>query len=161
MTKLDTVHRLLQRLSEIADWKFAVGVRIRFANPTLLYQTYPQSWLDYYNAEGLVFVDPAVKWAIANVGVCDWSDLADQDPSNVLVQAAEYGLKYGKVVSIGETTSRTFGFFSHALRKIQQTEIEAAKTILEELHTETEGVETFSDQELASLHALNFSLRKE
>jgi LuxR family transcriptional regulator len=111
MTKLDTIKRLLQRLSEIADWRFAVGVRIRFANPTLLYRTYPQVWIDYYDQEGLVFIDPTVGWAIANTGICDWSDLIEQDPGNVFGRAVKYGLKYGKAVSIGESNARTFGFF--------------------------------------------------
>jgi LuxR family transcriptional regulator, quorum-sensing system regulator SdiA len=161
MTELDTIRRLLQRLSEIADWRFAVGVRIRFANPTLLYQTYPQVWIDYYNKEGLVFIDPAVRWAIANVGICDWSDLADQDSGNVLGRAADYGLKFGKAVSIGESQSRTFGFFSHASRKIEQHEIESAKAVLEQLHQATEGIDDLTEKELSALRALNISLHRD
>lgn len=161
MTKLATVHRLLQRLSEIADWKFAIGVRIRFANPTLLYQTYPQGWIDFYNQEGLIFVDPTVKWAIMNDGICDWSDLTDVDSSDVLGQSAQYGLKFGKVVSIGESASRTIGFFAHASRKIDLDEIQAAQSVLQELHQVTEGIDALSDQELAALRALNFSLNRD
>jgi LuxR family transcriptional regulator len=161
MTKLDTIKRLLQRLSEIADWRFAVGVRIRFANPTLLYRTYPQVWIDYYDQEGLVFIDPTVGWAIANTGICDWSDLIEQDPGNVFGRAVKYGLKYGKAVSIGESNARTFGFFSHAARKIEQSEIEEARDVLEQLHQATEGIEALSDQELSALRALNYSLRRD
>lgn len=161
MTKLDTIKRLLQRLSEIADWRFAVGVRIRFANPTLLYRTYPQAWLDYYDKEGLVFMDPTVGWAMSNTGICDWSDLIEQDSGNIFGQAVEYGLKFGKAVSIGESNARTIGFFSHALRKIEQSEIEEAQLVLEQIHQATEGIEALSDQELSSLRALNYSLRRD
>ncbi|MGO4909629.1 autoinducer binding domain-containing protein [Pseudorhodobacter sp. W20_MBD10_FR17] len=161
MTKLDTIKRLLQRLSEIADWRFAVGVRIRFANPTLLYRTYPRAWIDYYDKEGLVFIDPTVGWAIANTGICDWSDLVAQDKGNVFGRAAEHGLKFGKAVSIGESNARTFGFFSHALREIEQSEIKEARDVLEQIHQATEGIEALSDQELSSLRALNYSLRRD
>ena len=153
MTKLDTISQLLQRLSEVSDWKFALGLHIRFANPTILYQTYPQSWIDYYNDEGLVFVDPAVGWAIANTGICDWSDLADQDASNVLGQAANFGLRYGKVISIGKA-SRTFGFFAHPTRQIERVEIEEAENILQSLHNATNGVELFSNKELTQLREI-------
>ncbi len=156
MIKVDTLRQLLQRLSDISDWKFALGLHIRFANPMLLYQTYPQAWIDYYNDEGLVFVDPTVRWAVANIGICDWSSLADQDQSNVLGQAAEYGLNYGKVVSIGRT-SRTFGFFTHSSHEIERSAIEEAQAILEELHEATQGVELLSEDELAPLRELNLS----
>jgi len=71
-------------MSVVSDWRFALGLHVRFANPTLLYQTYPPEWIKYYNSEGLVFVDPAVRWAIANKGICDWSDLEAVDDHNVL-----------------------------------------------------------------------------
>ncbi|KFE35658.1 autoinducer binding domain-containing protein [Thioclava atlantica] len=158
MINVHTMRQGLQRLSEISDWKFALGLHIRFANPTLLYQTYPQSWVDYYSENGLVFVDPAVQWAIAHTGICDWSDLADQDESNVLGQAAEFGLRYGKVISIGKE-SRSFGFFAHPSKEIGRAETEEARALIEELHEMTNGVALMSEKELAPLRELNLSLR--
>lgn len=159
MTKVRTTRQLLQRLSGVSDWKFALGLHIRFANPTLLYQTYPQSWVDYYNENGLVFKDPTVRWANANTGICDWSDLVDLDQHDVLGQAAEYGLRYGKVISIGKE-SRTFGFFTHASRKIAPAEIEEARAILEDLHNLTQGVELLGHAELARFQELNLALNR-
>ncbi len=158
MTKVDIIRENLQLLRNVADWKFALGLHIRFANPTLLYQTYPQPWIDHYNENGLVFTDPAVRWAIENTGVCDWADFSGEDTNNVLGQAAEYGLKYGKVISIGQQ-SRTFGFFTHSSREIKVDEIETARVILEELHDITQDVELLSDKDLAELRALNDTLR--
>ena len=159
MTNLTTTKQLLLRLDGIADWRFAVGLHIRFANPTLLYQTYPQRWIEYYNEHGLVFVDPAVRWAIANIGICDWSDLADDDVSNVLVQAADYGLRFGKIVSLSNET-RTFGFFTHPSRKIEDTEIDEALAVLEQLHDVTRGAELLAEKDLASLRELNALLSR-
>lgn len=157
MSIVDTTRQLLQRISDVGDWKFALGLHIRFANPILLYQTYPQPWIDYYNEKGLVFHDPAVRWAITNTGICDWSDLADQDRNNVLGQAADYGLKYGKVISIGKE-SRTFGFFAHPSRELERAKIMQAQALLEELHELTRDVELLSAKDMVRLRELNSSL---
>ena len=154
MTDLDTPKQLLLRINRIADWRFALGLHIRFANPALLYQTYPQRWVDYYNQQGLVFVDPAVRWAMANSGICDWSDLVGDDASNVFGQAADHSLRFGKIISIAKET-RTFGFFTHPSRKIEDTEIDEARVVLEQLHDVTKGVELLSERDLASLRELN------
>ena len=42
MTLDAKITNLLQRIVVVHDWKFAIGVRISFNNPSLLYQTYPQ-----------------------------------------------------------------------------------------------------------------------
>lgn len=151
---LDTTKRLLLYMNSIADWRFALGMHIQFANPTLLYQNYPPQWIKHYNDEGLVFLDPAVRWAVANTGICDWSNLADDDGDNVLGQAADYGLRFGKAVSIIKET-RTFGFFAHSLREIKNPEIEEAQVVLEKIHDATKGVDLLSGKDLASFRELN------
>ena len=157
MTKVDTIRQLLQRMSAITDWKYALGLHIRFANPTLLYQTYPQEWIDRYASEGMFFSDPVVRWAIDHTGICDWSDLAPQDANNVLGQAADYGLKFGKVVSIGQQT-KSFGFFAHGERPITTDEIAAAEAVFLELHDTTQGTDQMSETELLDLRDLNLTL---
>ncbi|WP_169739505.1 autoinducer binding domain-containing protein [Thioclava pacifica] len=118
----------MQRLTQVTDWTFALGLHIRFANPTLRYVTYPREWVDFYTEKELVFVDPAVRWAIANQGVCDWADLSDNDESDVFGAAARFGLRFGKVVAIGEL-DRSLGFFSHASRPITDEEIAQGQTV--------------------------------
>ncbi|OOY18172.1 autoinducer binding domain-containing protein [Thioclava sp. DLFJ4-1] len=152
MIDVHEMRQSLQRLGEVSDWKFALGLHIRFANPTLLYQTYPQEWMNFYTANGLVFVDPTVKWAMTHTGICDWSELADQDESNVFGQAAEFGLRFGKAIAIGET-SRSAGFFTHPSRKIEDAEAEQARALLEELHEMTKGVELLPEGELERLRS--------
>ncbi len=154
MTQLRTVTEILQRMSEVADWRFALGLHIRFANPTILYQTYPPAWVKYYNSQGLVFVDPTVRWAIANKGICDWSELTAVDDHDVLGQAAKHGLRFGKIVSVGGE-SRSFGFFAQASSEIKDTEIFAAKHLLEDLHRITQGAETLPEYELAILRQVD------
>lgn len=152
MIDVRTLRRKLQLMSAISDWKFALGLHVRFANPTLLYQTYPQEWIDFYTANGLVFRDPTVRWAMTHTGICDWSELAEQDESNVFGQAAEFGLRYGKAVAVGDET-RSAGFFAHPSRRIEQAEVEEAHALLKELHDMTKGVELMPAEELKRLRA--------
>lgn len=154
MDRVNTVTELLQRLSDQLDWKFALGLHIRFANPTLLYSSYPKAWVEHYSERGLAFVDPTVRWAIANVGICDWSEFTNHDTHDVMGQAAEHGLVHGKVVSIGQT-SRSFGFFAHPSRPIEDDAIESARSLLQQLHDATEGVEQMSATDLAPLRELS------
>ena len=156
MTNVDTVRQLLQRMSAITDWKYALGLHVRFASPTLLYQTYPQGWIDRYASDGMFFSDPAVRWAIDHTGICDWSDLAQQDSDNVLGQAADYGLKFGKVISIGKQT-KSFGFFAHGERPITTDEIAEAEAVFVELHDATQGADQMSEAKLTTLRGLNQS----
>jgi LuxR family transcriptional regulator len=48
MNSADQIQAQLDRLTAQSDWRFALGLIIRFNKPTLMYQTYPQDWLDYY-----------------------------------------------------------------------------------------------------------------
>ena len=54
------------------DTGFALAVHIRYTRPTLLYQTYEQSWADQYSEKGYMLSDPTVHWGLANVGSMEW-----------------------------------------------------------------------------------------
>ena len=110
MTLNAKISNLLQRIVETDDWKFSIGVRIRFNNPSLLYQTYPQGWQDYYSKNALVMVDPTVRWGLQHTGVTSWAALTDQDSEGVFAAAAEHGLNHGFAVSEGSPKDRTMGF---------------------------------------------------
>ena len=118
MVSVNNVRNILRDLNDHTGWRFAVGVRIRFANPTLLFQTYPQEWIDYYNDNALIFTDPTIRWGLSHTGVCDWDDLRADDGAGMMTKAAEHGLRFGIVVSVGDVGSRTLGFFCHADRPL-------------------------------------------
>jgi len=149
----------LQRLVVSADWKFAVGLRIRFNHPTLLYQTYPEAWVAHYAQNGLLFADPTVMWGMTNTGVCDWADLEHLDVSGVLRQARGFGLVHGIVVSVGDVAQRSIGFFATDDLPIAGALRETAQQVMAELHDATEGVTDMSAADVAALAALNDTLR--
>ena len=149
----------LQRLVAIEGWCFAVGLRIRFNHPTLLYQTYPEAWIAYYAKNGLLFVDPAVRWGMTHTGICDWNDLASDDSAGVLRQAADHGLVHGIAISVGDVATRSLGFFASATRSITADERALAQDVVAALHDASDGVADLSPADLAPLIALNDQLR--
>ncbi|WP_101341671.1 autoinducer binding domain-containing protein [Cereibacter azotoformans] len=158
------VHRVRDLLNDVAahsDWHFAIGVRIRFANPTLLYQTYPREWINLYADKALIFVDPTVRWGLEHPGVCRWSDLADTDEAGVMGKAAEFGLRYGLVVSVGEASARTLGFFCREDRELDEDEAKFALAQVQNLHDLTEGIGRTTEGQLAELRNLNANLRRQ
>jgi LuxR family transcriptional regulator len=159
MNVSDQIRAQLDRLTAQSDWRFALGLIIRFNKPTLMYQTYPQAWLDYYARNGLLFADPILKWGIENFGICDWAELRAQDTVGVMERAATFGLVHGIIVSTGNEVSRSVGFFAHAQRPITPEETALATDVVERLHELSLSVADTDPASLAPLLALNQLLR--
>ena len=155
MLNKDKISQHMRYLSGISDWRFAIGVRIRFANPTVTYQTYPKAWSEYYDANHLLYQDPTIRWGMPHTGTATWAELADQDTAGVFEKTATFGLRYGPIVSVGDVAARTLGFSAHANRPLNEVETEAATTAIADIHAFTEGLETTSDDELQEIRALS------
>lgn len=160
MTLAAKINSELQRLVAQGDWRFAVGLRIRFNHPTLMYQTYPEEWVLYYAKNGLLFSDPTLLWGMSHFGTCDWASLEAQDTAGVLERAKAYGLVHGLIVSVGDSVTRSIGFFTHATRPINAEERALGEDVMNKLHALSEGVTEMSPAELAPLYALAEELRK-
>jgi LuxR family transcriptional regulator len=159
MRSLQRIDLQLQRLVAVPDWSFAIGLRIRFNHPTLLYQTYPEAWIAHYARNGLLFVDPAVRWGMTNTGICDWADLVPSDSAGVLKQAADYGLPHGIVVSVGDMSTRSLGFFARSKAPIAAQDRMLAQDVVLNLHEEADGLADLTRSDLAPFIALNERLR--
>lgn len=159
MVNVLCVRDLLSAVAAQSDWHFAIGVRIRFANPTLLYQTYPREWVNLYAEKAMIFVDPTVRWGLEHPGICRWSDLKDQDEAGVMAKAAEFGLRYGIVVSVGEASARTLGFFCREDRELSEADAAFALVKVQEIHDATAGIGQATESQLAELRNLNALLR--
>lgn len=159
MKRIQRIDLQLQRLVAVSHWSFAIGLRIRFNHPTLLYQTYPEAWIVHYARNGLLFVDPAVGWGMTNIGICDWDDLVAGDSAGVLKQAADYGLLHGIVVSVGDMATRSLGFFASSEAPIAEHNRLLAHDVVLRLHEEAEGLADLAPSDLAAFVALNDRLR--
>ena len=154
MTLDAKITNLLQRIVVEHDWKFAIGVRIRFNNPSLLYQTYPQEWQDYYTKNALVMVDPTVRWGLQNTGYCTWSSLAEEDSEGVFAAAAKFGLNYGFAVSEGSPMDRSMGFFARSSGEFSESEMQEGDSLVKELHNLTDGFENWDPDDVAAARAI-------
>lgn len=159
MTATKQVKAQLDRLAVRGDLRYAIGLIIRFNKPTLLFETYPQAWLDYYARHGLLFVDPILKWGMENTGTCDWADLKPLDDSGVMERAASFGLVHGIIVSVGTQTARSIGFFARADRPITADETTVAQDVMDRLHELSLTVADLDPADLAPLLALNQLMR--
>jgi LuxR family transcriptional regulator len=158
MKRHEEIKDQLQLLVAGGELIFAVGLRIRFNHPSLLYQTYPEAWVAYYAQNGLLFADPAVLWGMTNTGLCDWTDLEAMDRAGVLRQARHFGLVHGIVVSVGDSANRSLGFFARADQPVTPAQRGLAQSVMDALHAASEGVGDLPPSELAALAALNEEL---
>lgn len=157
---VDKITDILEQFVSFSDWRFAIGVRIRYNNPTLIFQTYPNVWLKYYDEEALLLQDPTVIWGMTNTGIIDWEDLKSVDFNGVLKKAEPYGLKYGIAISVGTSSQRTLGFITSATDTFdEENKIWALKQI-EKLHNITDGIVEAPEQELTVLRNINCELAK-
>lgn len=136
------VAALLRELGGLCDRGFALAIHIRYTRPTLLYQTYTQEWGDYYSENGFMLVDPTVHWGLSNVGAIEWDQLVPQDSSGVIAAARTYGLINGWTYAVGPTTSRSLGSLARSVPFTSDSRARCC-TIIDEIHTVTEGFDQF------------------
>lgn len=72
---------------------FYIGLRIRYAFPTVEVNALPEVWLQHYAREKLFFTDPAIIWSYDHTGATRWSALADQDPAGMVRGSSDFGLR--------------------------------------------------------------------
>lgn len=128
------MNRSLERLNEIAPLGYFIGAHIRFAAPLFTRSTMPQAWQDAYAAGGFAMRDPMVFWGIGTAGAIRWSEIKLPDPFGVMRKAAEYGLNYGVMLSVGKITSRTLVGVARGDREFTDDEIAEVAQIAEAIH---------------------------
>jgi LuxR family transcriptional regulator len=128
----------LGKLGRIAQTGYFVGLHIRFAAPLMQFQTYPESWSEFYSTNGYALRDPTIAWGFSTTGACRWSALPIPDPFNILREAANHGLTFGLTVSHGPISSRTIASFARSDRELTDGEIEDISVTIKRLHEITE-----------------------
>ena len=134
------ITQVVATLVDHTDWKLAIGLRIKFANPTYVWQNYPEAWSRTYEGQGLVYKDPTVRWAMMNSGAVRWEDLHSDDPDGVFAAAAEHGLKFGIATATGTPDAKSMAFFARSDRPVTDDEIAFALERLDQLHSLSENI---------------------
>ena len=151
-SKVEQMRCLLGRLDEVCDAGFALAIHIRFTRPALLYRTYRQDWIEHYSEKGYMLSDPCVHWGLMNSGMVLWDDLPDS--AGVMRDAKSFGLTNGWTYSVGPAASRTISGCTKSGADFTPAQIEDVKSMVEEAHTLTEGIETFAPELVDALRLL-------
>ena len=132
-----SVDRLLQLTEALCDTGYAYALHIRFTRPDILYRTYPQSWIETYDREGMSVDDPAVVWGLARTGVIRWEDLKE-DGRGIMATAKAHGLTNGVSCAVGPSLSRSIAGFTRSGRAFSDSEVQQLYALTRQMHRLTE-----------------------
>lgn len=152
--KSQEIAQKLSSLRTLCDTGFALAIHIRYTRPTLLYQTYKQEWADHYSEMGYMISDPVVHWGLTNNGWVEWASLSDQDPNGVIADAVAHGLTHGWTYAVGPATGRTIAGVTRSEHPFTTADREVIRAIIDDIHAETEGFDTFPQDVQESLRNL-------
>lgn len=144
----------LDRLAKFAPTGYYVALHIRFAAPTLFFQSYPEEWSDHYTEQGYALRDPIVAWGFCQEGYSRWSEIDIPDPFNILGQAADHGLKHGVSVACGPIKSRTIASVAREDREFTDEEIQQISQVIRRLHEITEPPDSLTQAQIEALRCI-------
>lgn len=154
MSKAPVLDLLLHELSLITPGGYAVGLHIRYAAPLILMNTYPEAWQDIYTAKVYGLRDPTLAWGLSHTGVRRWSEIGIPDPFGILKEAAEYGMIYGMIGSVGPLSSRSIVGATRADREYTQDEMDQIFRIVQRMHDMTEPPTRLSKAQVEALRCI-------
>ncbi|MBQ2263521.1 MAG: autoinducer binding domain-containing protein [Loktanella sp.] len=141
-------------IAQLAPSGYYIALRIGFAFPMEEANALPADWVDHYTKQRFMLFDPAVRWAYGNTGACRWSELEQEDPKRVILQARSFGLRFGVTVSVmdsGSGAQRSFGSFTRPDREFSDLEIKLLHAFLTRRHGETAPPTNLTRAELEAL----------
>ena len=148
------IEKKLIALTELAPAGWALALHVHFTAATFILQTYPREWRDYYTKNGLVMRDPIVKWGFETRGHEYWSVLAEDDPGGVLQAAADHGMGYGVVTSVGNDDTFSIGGFARNDRPYTTEEANALEAATLEIHDLTNNLKQLSPETAEAMRRL-------
>lgn len=149
-----SIDQHMKRLSELAPVGFYVSLHIRFGMPLINQQTYPQGWLDRYQAEAYALRDPVIAWGFSQVGMRRWSEIEMLDPLDILGQARAFDMNFGFAVSCGPMQSRTIASAARAEREFTDHEMNEFSKIIHDLHDVTEPPKSLTEAQIEALRCI-------
>lgn len=131
-----------------------MGLHIRFVSPLIVVNTYSTKWQEVYNAKVYGLRDPTLAWGLSHVGVRRWSEIGLPDPFGILREAAEYGLVYGMIGSVGPLSSRTIMGAARDDRDFTDQEMEDIYDIVHRMHDVSEPRAKLSKAQVEALKCI-------
>ena len=154
MSKSPALDLLLHELSLLTPGGYAVGLHIRYVSPLIVVNTYPATWQEVYTAKVYGLRDPTLAWGLSHVGVRRWSEIGLPDPFGILREAAEHGLVYGMIGSVGPLSSRTIMGATRNDREFTDLEMEDIYKIVQRMHDISEPPTKLSKAQIEALRCI-------
>lgn len=154
MSERKVLSVLLERLDALAPMGFNVGLHIRFATPLIYKSSYPEAWVEYYNAHSYYLRDPLVFWGVGVEGTTRWSGIPLPDPFGVMKKAAAHGLNFGAVSSYGPITSRSIVGVARADREFSDSELSELRELTIRLHIEAKPSSDLTKAQIDALQCV-------
>ena len=154
MSKTPALDLLLHELSLLTPGGYAVGLHIRYVSPLIVVNTYPAKWQEVYTAKVYGLRDPTLAWGLSHIGVRRWSEIGLPDPFGILREAAEYGLVYGMIGSVGPLSSRTIMGATRDDREYTDQEMEDIYKIVQRMHEVSEPPTKLSKAQIEALRCI-------
>ena len=124
-------------IASLAPVGYYVALRIGFAFPLAERNALPPAWVEHYTRHNYMLADPVMRWLYQHSGAIRWSAIKIADPKKILVQAEEFGLRFGVAICCddpGPRGQRSFGTFVRADREFTDAEITQLQTKLQDMH---------------------------
>lgn len=138
-----------------------LALRVGFAFPTEERVCLPPAWVAEYTRNGLMLVDPSMKWVYQRRGITRWSALGMPDPAGVLAAAARHGLAFGAAVSVADEDGhgqRSFGTFARSDREFSDEELSFLEASVVRLHIARTPPKNLTTAELEALRLVRDGL---
>lgn len=133
---------LLDRLHDIADGGLAIGFGFSpKGQPTDYLCTYSSDWQTHYWQNNLIIKDPVISFGVRNIGAVRWADVDLIQPDNAVLQARDFNMKDGIVLSVQVDGERAIAGLSTTSRP-SDAAIKEARIILAALQASKTGEPT-------------------
>lgn len=130
---------LLSQLHNIATDGVAIGFGFSSnGQPTDHLCTYKPDWQQHYWENGLIYRDPIISFGVRNLGAVRWSDVDKMEHSDAVLQAREFGMTNGIVLSVQVDGERAIAGLATEGRP-SEVAIREARTILAALQASKSG----------------------
>ncbi|NBT31338.1 MAG: LuxR family transcriptional regulator [Rhodobacteraceae bacterium] len=147
---------------KVAPVGYYLALRVGFAFPLEEVNALPAEWVNYYTNHRFMMVDPVIRWIYSNTGATRWSEIVMDDPRQVLLQARNFGLRFGVSICCFDNNpqgQRSFGSFVRADREFTDEEIAALSDYVTRQHFAKAPPTNLTAAELEALRMVRDGMR--
>ncbi|MCX7299317.1 MAG: LuxR family transcriptional regulator [Rhodobacterales bacterium] len=149
-------------MGELANSGYYLALRVGFAFPMEEVITFQPEWVEHYTRHRFMLSDPIIRWMYANSGTIRWSEIALDDPREVMRQARSFGLRFGVAVSCFDNDpggQRSFGSFARSDREFSNAEVRQLEGWVGKLHRDKAPPTNLTGAEITALQMVRDGMR--